>query len=366
MTSAGEAIRALDVPFTGLMQQFMVTNGIRAGQLAIAKDGAVKYDIAHMWTETGSGYRQPLPSDCFRLASCSKIFTAAAVQSLVQAGGLALDTKVYPLLGLSNPADPRSDTITIRQLLEHRAGYDRDASGFDPSYRMVDIAKALGLNRAVTKQDVIQYMYAHPLDYAPDSLPANQYKYSNYGYLLLGAAVERVTGQKLIDYVRETLLGASGLEKAEVQVATTDKAAQAQNEPLYEDGGIGADALHPASGALASNPYGGEGQIYEVTDAAGGLAASARALVKFIHFNAVWGYGPRDPNTMLARKGSTAGTLSYACSRPDGVDWVFIFNSRDWPTDWDKTSDDFAKSINALLDKTAIPYALARMPPPGI
>jgi hypothetical protein len=78
----------------------------------------------YTWAE--AGYRITQPSDRFLLASRSKMFLEAAVQSLYDAKKLTPDTKVYPLLGFSHPADPRSDTITIQQHLDHMGGYDDD------------------------------------------------------------------------------------------------------------------------------------------------------------------------------------------------------------------------------------------------
>ena len=69
----------------------------------------------------------------------------AAVQALYDGKKLTPTTAVYPLLGFSHPADPRSDTITIQQLLDHTGGYDdrpvnQGGSGFDPTYAMRKIA----------------------------------------------------------------------------------------------------------------------------------------------------------------------------------------------------------------------------------
>jgi CubicO group peptidase (beta-lactamase class C family) len=353
-TVRGAAAPAL-AGFDTLMRDFMRRNGIRAGQLTIAKDGNVKLAHAYTNSESGSGYRITETTDCFRLASCSKAFLAAAVQSLYDAKKLTPETRVYPLLGFSGPADARSDTITIQQLLDHTGGYDRSSagSGFDPTYQMRTIAIDQKLGRAVTKQDVLKYMYARSLDFAPGTKTV----YSNYGYLLAGVVVEHVTGQKLFDYVRNTLLKPLGI--TQVQRSPTALAARPSNEPFYEDGGLGQSALDPSATALIPAAYGG-GQILEVADADAGLAASATALTAFIHVHRVWGNGPRPANGSaelpaggwLARKGSMPGTLSFAFSRGDGVDWAMIFNSREWPIDWDAGSDDFAKSINALLDKT--------------
>src|SRR5262249_20106469 len=135
-TVTGTAVPTL-AGFDHLMQSFMLANGVRAAQLAIGKNGVTKFSRAYTWAE--AGYRVTQPSDRFLLASCSKMFLEAAVQALYDAKKLKTDTKVYPLLGFSHPADPRSDTITIQQLLDHMGGYNdgppaKGGSGFDPTY----------------------------------------------------------------------------------------------------------------------------------------------------------------------------------------------------------------------------------------
>src|SRR5205823_14466408 len=68
--------------FDDLLTAFMGTNGIHAAQLTIAKNGDVKYALAFTRREVVSDYQQMKVTDRFRLASCSKIFLEAAVQSL--------------------------------------------------------------------------------------------------------------------------------------------------------------------------------------------------------------------------------------------------------------------------------------------
>jgi CubicO group peptidase (beta-lactamase class C family) len=203
-TVTGTAVPAL-AGFDHAMQTLMQANGVRAAQLAIAKNGVTKFSRAYTWAE--AGYRTTQPSDRFLLASCSKMFLEAAIQALYDAKKLAPGTKVYPLLGFSQPLDPRSDTITIQQLLDHMGGYNDDplakgGSGFDPTYHMREIALALNLGHPVTKLDVARYMYGRMLDLDPGTV----YHYSNFGYLLAGAVVEQVTGMKYFDYVKATLL----------------------------------------------------------------------------------------------------------------------------------------------------------------
>jgi CubicO group peptidase (beta-lactamase class C family) len=186
-TATGTAVPVLS-PIDQLMQAFMQANAVRAAQVAVAKGGVIKFSHGYTWAEPG--YRNTQPSDRFLLASCSKMFLEAAVQSLYNSNQLTPSTTVYPLLGFSHPADPRSDTITIQQLLDHQGGYDDSStgSGFDPTYNMRTIGLAVG--HVAAKLDVASYMYGRMLDFAPGT----NTKYSNFGYLLAGAVVEKVTG----------------------------------------------------------------------------------------------------------------------------------------------------------------------------
>jgi CubicO group peptidase (beta-lactamase class C family) len=345
-TVTGAAVPAL-AAFDHAMQSFMQANAVRAAQLSIAKNGVTKLARAYTWAEPG--YRVTQPSDRFLLASCSKMFLEAAVQSLYDAKNLQPTTKVYPLLGFLHPADPRSDTITIQQLLDHQGGYDDTAtgSGFDPTYAMRQIAIDEHLGHKVDKLDVCRYMYARPLDFAPGT----NNKYSNFGYLLASAVVEKVTGIDYFKYVHDTLLQPAGITEVEVRPTAANQ--QPATEARIEDQGLGLSALDPNSPLLTPAIFGGDGQVKEVAAACAGTSASATALTRFIHTHAVWGNGGRAPNS--ARSGSTPGSSSLAWSRGDGVDWAYIINTRDWPPNTAPTLDDLGTTINHLLDTTVLP-----------
>jgi CubicO group peptidase (beta-lactamase class C family) len=332
--------------FDHTMQTFMQANGVRAAQLAIGKNGVTKLSRAYTWAE--SGYRVTQPSDRFLLASCSKMFLEAAVQSLYDANKLTPDTKVYPLLGFSNPNDPRSDKITIQELLDHMGGYDDTGtgSGFDPTYSMRKIAIDMNLGHPVTKLDVARYMYGRPLDFDPGT----NNKYSNFGYLLASAVVEKVSGQKYFKYVNTTLLQPAGI--SEVLVYPTLVSEHTSNEAIAEDGGLGLSPLDLASQLQVPSVYGGDGEINDVGAACAGAAASAHALTQFINLHAVWGNGPRSAG--FGRAGSTPGSSSFAASRWDHVDWAYVINTRDWPSSTSPTLEELGNSITQLLDTTPI------------
>ncbi len=332
--------------FDRIMQTFMQANGVRAAQLTIGKDGDIKFSRAYTWAE--SGYRRTQTSDVFLLASLSKMFTEAAIQSLYDTGKLTTTTAAYPLLGMSGPADPRSDTITIQQLLDHMGGYDdtTKGSGFDPTYSMRQVALSLGLSRPVNKLDIVGYMYAQKLDFAPGTAT----QYSNYGYVLLSAVVEQVTGMDFFTYVQQTLLQPAGI--TDVILSSTRANQRPANQAIAEDGGYGLSALDVTSSVPVPNVYGGDGQIKEVVAGDAGIAASATAITRFIHIHRVWGNGPRyaaDGKTYWSRDGSTPGVSTMAASRGDGVDWTFTLNTRDWPNKVSPALDDLGTSIDNLL-----------------
>jgi CubicO group peptidase (beta-lactamase class C family) len=332
------------------MQTFMQANGVRAAQLALGKNGVIKFSRAYSWAE--AGYRLTKPSDRFLLASCSKIFLEAAVQSLYDANQLTPTTKVYPQLGFSNPADPRSDTITIQQLLDHMGGYNdspisQGGSGYDPTYDMRNIALNLNLGHPVKKLDVAKYMYGRMLDFDPGT----ESHYSNFGYLLAGAVVEKVTGSKYHSYVKSALLQPAGITEIEVIPTLANK--RKNNQAIIEDEWLGLSPFDLASQLLVPAVYGGYEEINEVGDPNAGMGASAQAVVQFINLHAVWGNGPRAAG--YARSGSTPGSSSLAVSRWDGVDWAYVINTRDWPPTTSPTLDDLGNSITNILDTTPIP-----------
>lgn len=328
------------------VQTFMQAHGVRAAQLAIGKNGVSKFSRAYTWAEPG--YRMTQPSDRFLLASCSKMFLEAAVQALYDSKQLSPTTKVYPLLGFTHPADPHSDNITVQQLLDHMGGYDDTGtgSGFDPTYNMRKIALDMNLGRPVTKLDVARYMYGRVLDFAPGT----NTKYSNFGYLLAGAVVEKVTGKTYFDFVKTSLLQTAGITEVEVFPTLANK--RNSHQAIAEDESLGLSPLDLTSTRLIPAVYGGDGEINEVGDPNDGTGASAHAMVQFIHLHAAWGNGPRAPGS--ARSGSTPGASTLAVSRGDGVDWAYTINTRDWAPGISPTLDDLGNSLTHILDTTSI------------
>ena len=338
-TMTGKAVPEL-TELDQIMQRFMQANGVRAAQLAVSKDGLTILSRAYTWAEPG--YRITQPETAFLVAGCSKIFLEAAIQSLYDDNKLKPTTPVYPLLGFLDPSDPRSDSITIQQLLDNSAGYDGGRTGFDPTYNMRSIALELGLTHPVTRLDVARYMYGRMLDFTPGT----EQEDSNYGYLLAGVVVEHISGETYIAYINERLLTPAGISK--LKVMSTSPAERSSDDAIAEDEDLGLSPIDLHSQSPVPCVYGGNGQINEVGDANYGIGATAETLALFIHRHAVRGNGPRSPG--FSRRGDGAGASCLAWSRTDGVDCAFTINTRDWPPSTSSTLAGLQNSIDELRD----------------
>jgi CubicO group peptidase (beta-lactamase class C family) len=265
----------------GLVQSFMQSNGVRQAQIAIAKNGNLLLSRAYSWQEPVRTSTQP--DHTFLLASISKMFLEAAVQTLYNDGKLLPTTRAYPLLGYTHTPDPRLSTITIQQLLDHSGGLNDTLTGFDPLFAMRQIAliQHPGTDTPASVKDVVDFMSEKPLDFAPGTGTA----YSNYGYLLLSYVVEHVTGLAYYNYLSAAVLKVGG--SYDVREFPTAGSAHV-NDPVIQENagqihGLGLSALNPASPDLVATTFGGDGIYKESAYGVASLAASAQTLASFIH-----------------------------------------------------------------------------------
>lgn len=125
-----------------------------------------------------------------------KMFTAVAIAQLVEQGRLTFDTRLIDVLP-DYPNGEAAAAITIRQLLSHSAGIrgplDSEARAFTDDLERVsdDLAR-----------------FAHlPLAFAPGTRSS----YSNEGFIILGAVIERLAGRSWYDHVRDKVLVPAGM-----------------------------------------------------------------------------------------------------------------------------------------------------------
>ncbi|HTM21302.1 MAG TPA: serine hydrolase domain-containing protein, partial [Kofleriaceae bacterium] len=186
------------------------------------------------------GHRPAAADTIYRIGSITKSFTAAAIMKLVADGKVALDEPITTYL---SDYDTHGATITVRNLLNHTSGIK--------GYTEIDAfwpRSATDFPRA----ELVEMFSEPPLEFPPGS----RWQYSNSGYYLLGMIIEKVTGKRYADVVRERLTAPAGL--ADTSYCPDRMTTPRQARPYEVDGGKvkPADAIamsHPfAAGALCS------------------------------------------------------------------------------------------------------------------
>src|SRR3954447_17778530 len=116
------------------MYAFLSKYQIPGATLAIAKNGKL-VDMRAFGTADQAGTELTRPDHMFRIASMSKPITSVAIMQLIESGQLSLSDKPFgpggilntdPYFANANVTDPRIYDITIQNLLEHSAGWNRD------------------------------------------------------------------------------------------------------------------------------------------------------------------------------------------------------------------------------------------------
>ena len=354
--ATGDAVpglAVLDTAMTSLMHQY----GVPGAALAVTRNGRLVLARGYGLADKDAGL-PVLPTTPFRLASLSKPITAAAIMKLAEERRLDLDAKVVPLLGLQGLSDPRWSDITVRNLLEHSGGWNRDLAGaVDPINEPLTVAATMGTASPPSVETIIAYMARRPLDFSPGT----SYAYSPFGYLLLGRVIERVTGLSYGPYV-QSLLVPFGVRN--MFLGGSRSAELHPDESHYYDypgAGLAPSVFSNMPGSVA-RPDGGLAMGNR--DAPGGWVMSAIEYARFLR-----AIEPQAPGThllsstsvdnMLSRpsiplwqgasawyakgwlvrpgagvpaswhNGSFPGTATYAYRASDGTNYVALFNSLD-------------------------------------
>ena len=165
------------------------------GAALVAHRGTVIYRDAKGLADREAGTPNTLDTK-FRMGSMNKMFTATAVMQLVQAGRIRLDAPLGTYVK-NYPNKDVASKVTIHHLLTHTGG---TGDIFGPEFE----ANRLALK---SLDDYVRLYGARGLEFEPGS----RWEYSNYGFLLLGVIVERVSGQSYYDYVRDHVFKPAGM-----------------------------------------------------------------------------------------------------------------------------------------------------------
>ncbi|MCC6691313.1 MAG: serine hydrolase [Bacteroidia bacterium] len=266
--------------FDNAMLNLISTYNVPGAQLAITYHGRLVYNRGFGFANTAT-LDSVYPSSIFRVASISKTITAVACMRLFENGLLQLDAKVFGKNGILNDSiyqdilDKRDTNITVRMLLQHTGGWNRDISG-DIMFNSYNIATTLGLPSLPSTSDVIRYALKYKnLDFTPGS----QYQYSNFGFCVLGRIIEKITGQTYESYIRNNIFIPLGISSTKLGYNLYVN--QLPNEVNYYDypGAPLANSVYDNKTKVPW-PYGGFN--IEFMDSHGGWVTSGEDLLKFV------------------------------------------------------------------------------------
>jgi len=267
--------------------------------------------------------KSPLkPDDVLRIGSLTKQFTAVAILMLADQGRLSVSDPVTKHL----PDYPKTgDAVTIEHLLTHTSGV--------PSYTDSWKFRA-SMSKAVAVNEMIARFKDQPLKFTPGS----KWEYSNSGYFLLGAIIERASGMSYSDFVAKNIFEPLGMKDSAYE--GFERSGGKKRVEGYRNSTKVAPPLH------MSQPYAAGSLLSSVDDLAKWDAAiSAGKLLKpetwkraftantLIDGNkTVYGYGwvvnKLQGQDSMAHGGAINGFVSYGVHIPESKVYVAMLLNR--------------------------------------
>ena len=284
-----------------------------SGAVAVAKNGQIVYQRAAGVANRESG--APMTIDTrVQIASMTKLFTNIAIRQLEQAGKLSFNDTVGKFLP-KYPNPVVRSKVTVEQLLRHRSGV---GSFWNERY-MARRAEVRSVN------DYLELFQSDSLLFEPGTSEA----YSNGGYVLLGAIIERVSGKSYHDYLRANVFAPAGMtstspfdRRAPVANAAVGYTTQPLGGPMVGDRRL-AGPGGPRPGTAAAAPSGGDAPRLRI------MGPDGRQL------------SPEEAREAMARRAASGGVRRPNASIQPGMSGP--------AGDHYSTVGDFLKLANAII-----------------
>ena len=358
------------------IENFLKKWHINGATVAIVRNDSLVYAKGYGWADKECEIRME-PYHIMRVASVSKLITAAGIMVLQDQGKLTIQDKVFGPEGILNTdffnslteCDPRYNDITVEDILRHRGGFYRD-----PVFSSIDVQMQMRLDHPPTKEDFFTLVLGTKM-----KAPAGEKKkYSNFGYIVLSEIIEKVSGQKYEDFINEHVMKPAGCYDTHIGgIYYKDKR---DNEVRYYthegDGKYMPDFRNPKDSVERS--YGGTN--LPLLSGAGAWCCSPIELARFVasingnetlpdiisekgikqmteHHEGAFSLGWNDthPKHGWSRTGNLAGTSALVHHYPDGECWVFVTNTSTY------RGYRFSSNIESLISECRSQYS-SRLP----
>lgn len=266
------------------------------------------------------------PDMVFRLGSITKQFTAVAILMLAEQGKLSLADEITKFL----PDYPtKGHKITVEHLLTHTSGIK--------SYTSMPEWLALW-RRDTTVKELIDLFKDQPMDFAP----GEKWSYNNSGYFLLGAIIEKASGQIYQDFVEKNLFAPLGMKHSYYD--NTSRIIPRRVTGYSK----GSEGYRNAAYLSMFQPFAAGSLISSVDDLALWDAALytdnlvkqeslKRAWTSSLlnnkrpaHYGYGWALSSYQDRALIEHGGGINGFATYAVRVPEERTYVAILTNRDW------------------------------------
>jgi len=164
--------------------------------VAVVEDGKLSYAKAFGHANLAQHVAANIETR-YAVGSISKQFTAAALLLAQEQGKVSIDDKV----GKYFPDLTRANEVTIRELLSHTSGYE----DYAPQDYIIP-----AWTKPTTARAIMDGWAKKPLNFDPGT----KWQYSNTNYVIAGAILEKVTGEKLVAFLQEHIFGPLDMQSA--------------------------------------------------------------------------------------------------------------------------------------------------------
>ena len=172
------------------------------GSVLVALNGEIVFQKNYGFADMENKY--PFrESSLFNLASVTKVFTATAILKLHEEGKLSIYDKVDKYI--PGFISDNTDSLTLINLLNHTSGMSANLAQTDNSSKHGNVV--VPDSEIVTTDQLISKFRDTKLN----SRPGERFNYNNYGYLLLGYIIEKVTGMDYLDYLNKEIFPVAGM-----------------------------------------------------------------------------------------------------------------------------------------------------------
>jgi CubicO group peptidase (beta-lactamase class C family) len=314
--------------------------------LAITTDERLVFAKGYGYADR-QGQEPVTPNHRFRIASISKSVTAVAILRHVQEGDLTLDQRVFGsdgILGTTYGTPTHrgewETVLTVGHLLQHTSGWGFE---YDPAFSRSGVDRGELISLIVDTHGITHE-------------PGTRYTYSNFGYVILEAILERLADTDYESHVTESVLAPCGVDGMTIGARTRD--GRQSNEVVYHSrDGSDPYGVPLKRGAAAFGWIASPVDLLRFVVHVDGFRAKADVLSSAMEtelydregVNLEYGEGWMLRNDWCGHNGTLPGSISFLVRRDDGISFAVLGNARSERDHYGfELRDAIAEAINEI------------------